>query len=118
MRKIGPEPLTGAQKQRRHRERVKARLAEAEILRARLQGGVESPVGLIGFYEGALAELGANSDERLALCGDLRELLQDMRDLARRRAEDDLAALRAKRRKAGASLLARLAAIKPEAIQD
>lgn len=118
MRKLGPEPLTGAQKQRRHRDRVKARLAEAEILRAKFQGEAGSLVGLGEFYEAMLREVGATPDESRTLCGDLADLLRDVQDAARQRGEKELAILRARRRKTGASLLARLAAIKPEPAQD
>ena len=116
MRRLGPEPLTGAQKQRRHRERIKARLAEAKIWREGLQGG--GLPGLGDFFKEILADLGATPDEGKALCGNLQPLLRDMREAARQRGERDLASLRAKRRKAGGSLLDRLAAIKSEMAED
>lgn len=115
MRKLGPEPLTGAEKQRRHRAKVKARLAEAEELKARLDGGLGSNfIGLRAFYESILAELGAAPEEREALIGDLEALSGELREFARQRGEKALAALRARRRKGDGGLLSRLAALKPD----
>ncbi len=115
MRKLGPQPLTGAEKQRRHRERVKARLAEAKELRAQLDGDLgPNFLGLGVFYDSILAELGAAAEEREALTANLESFCEELRDFARQRGEKELAALRARRRRAGGSLLSRLTAMKPE----
>jgi hypothetical protein len=68
MRKLGAQPLTGAEKQRRHRERVKARLAEAERLKILLVPGPGQGVrDLPAIYDHILNELGATHEEREAL---------------------------------------------------
>jgi len=115
MRRLGPEPLSGAEKQRRHRERVKARLAEADRLRARLGASSEKLAGLEEFYRAILMELGAKPEECASLSEDIDGLRAQIGDLARQSAERALEALRAKRRKTRSSLLSRLAAAKPGA---
>jgi hypothetical protein len=113
MRKLGPTALTGAEKQRRHRERVKARLAEAERLR-RLIGGDEGLLpGFAAFYEALLAEAGASPDEREALKDRAAAHQAAMRAAMEPRLCKEIVALRQTRRKHASSLLARLSAIKP-----
>lgn len=114
MRKLGLKPLTGAEKQRRHREKVKARLAEAERLRQRLgDGAAASLPGLGDFYEAILVELGAGPDERGALGENIDVLRSLVDELVRQRAGRELDELRARRRASRSSLLGRLAADKP-----
>jgi hypothetical protein len=109
MKRLGPQPLTGAEKQRRHRERVKARLAEAERLKSLLSGGesLELP-GIGALYESLLAEAGATADEREALRARLPAAQAEIRAFFKAKAEADLARLREERRKGRSSLLSRL----------
>ncbi len=115
MRRLGPTPLSGAEKQRRHREKVKARLAEAERLKQQLSGGSAGALaGLLDFYQAVLVEAGASQEERAALGENLDALQAQVGELVRRRAGEALEELRARRRKARSSLLARLTPAKPE----
>jgi hypothetical protein len=118
MRRLGPEPLSGAEKQRRHRERVKARLAEADRLKARFGAPSKDLPGLRVFYQAVLAEFGAKPEECARLSENIELLRAQIGDLARQSAEGALEALRANRRKAGSSLLARLAPAKPDTEQN
>jgi len=105
MRKLGPQPLTGAEKQRRHRERVKARLAEAERLKALLANGPGNVLpGLYTFYDNILAERGATPDERELLHGQLATIQSELRAVLEARAQNDLESLRNRQRKLKASL--------------
>jgi hypothetical protein len=114
MRKLGPQPLTGAEKQRRHRERVKARLAEAERLKALL---VSSPgnglPGLSAVYDHILDELGAAFGERETLRAQVGGIQSELMAVLEARARNDLEHLRAKRHKRKSSLLSSLDTIKP-----
>jgi DNA repair ATPase RecN len=118
MRRLGPEALSGAEKQRRHRERVKTRLAEADRLKARFCAPGDDLPGLRAFYQAVLAELGAKPEECASLSEDIHRLRAQIGELARQSAEAALEALRANRRKARSSLLARLASAKPDAEKD
>lgn len=109
MRKLGLQPLTGAEKQRRHRERVKARLAEADRLKAILAAGPGNVLpGLSAFYDNVLGEIGATPAEREALVAQLPTIQSDLRMFLLARAQTDLEQFRAMMRKRKASLLARL----------
>ncbi len=100
MRQIGSRPLTGAEKQRRHRERVKARLAEAERLKALLGVGTsEFCSGLPAFYDNILADLGATMEERDHLKAEHPAIQREMRTALEARARDDLERARAPARK-------------------
>ncbi|MGO8737701.1 hypothetical protein [Rhodoblastus sp.] len=95
MRQIGPRPLTGAEKQRRHRERVKTRLAEAERLKALL--GVDDGEfcsGLAVCYDNVLANIGAAMEERDLLKAELPAIQGEMRAVLEARARNDLDRLR------------------------
>jgi hypothetical protein len=109
MRRLGAAPLTGAEKQRRHRERIKARLAEAARLSARLGAGEANET--MALYDSILTGLGATDDEREALAGAATGLQAEWRAFLAARAGDDLARLREDRRKRRSSLLARLDAM-------
>lgn len=113
MKKLGPTALTGAEKQRRHRERVKARLAEAERLRRLIRGDEGLLPGFAAFYEALLVEAGASPDEREALKDRAAAHQAAMRTAMEPRLCKELDALRQTRRKHASSLLARLSAIKP-----
>lgn len=103
MRRLGPQPLTGAEKQRRHRERVKARLAEAERLKALLANGPSNVLqGLSSFYDNILGELGATADERDALKAELPTIQSELRAVLEARAQNDLEWIREKERNASA----------------
>jgi hypothetical protein len=103
MRRLGPQPLTGAEKQRRHRERVKARLAEAERLKALLANGPSNVLqGLSSFYDNILGELGATADERDALKAELATIQSELRAVLEARAQNDLEWIREKERNASA----------------
>jgi hypothetical protein len=109
MRRLGPLPLTGAEKQRRHRERVKARLAEAERLKALLgvdQGNIIP--GLVVFYDHILAELGAAVEERELLKGEAPNIQNEIRAALEARARHDLQRVRATKRRRESRKLARL----------
>lgn len=113
MRRLGPLPLTGAEKQRRHRERVKARLAEAERLRALFADGQGHALpGLSAVYDHILNELGARPDEREALKGQIEAIQTELRAVLEARARNDLEHMRAKQRKRKTGLLARLDGLK------
>lgn len=99
-------PLTGAEKQRRHREKVKARLAEAARLSERLAAGERDSASAL--YDAILGEFGASDDEREALGSAAAAAQTDWRAFLTQRARDDLARLRDERRKRRSSLLARL----------
>ncbi len=100
MRQIGSRPLTGAEKQRRHRERVKARLAEAERLKALLGVGTsEFCAGLAAFYDNILADLGATMEERDLLNAERPAIQSEMRVALEARARNDLERARATARK-------------------
>ena len=100
MRQIGNRPLTGAEKQRRHRERVKARLAEAERLKALLEDGRGDPLpGLAAFYYNILGELGAAMDERDRLKLELPAIQGEIRAALETRARGDLERARSTARK-------------------
>lgn len=109
MRKLGASPLTGAEKQRRHRERTKARLAEAERLKSLFAGadGAGFP-GLAALYDSLLTSLGASADERAALNAGVEAIAADLHAALAARAGDDLARLREDKRRRRTSLLARL----------
>ncbi len=114
MRRLGPTALTGAEKQRRHREKVKARLAEAERLKAVFAGADDSDSGAVAaLYDSILAERGAELEERDALRSAATAAEAEIRAVLEARAEKDLAALRERRRGRASSLLARLDAIRP-----
>jgi hypothetical protein len=96
MRQIGIRPLTGAEKQRRHRERVKARLAEAERLKALLDHGRGDPLhGLAVFCDNILEELGAATEERDLLKVELPAIQGEIRAALEARARSDLEKARA-----------------------
>ena len=100
MRQIGTRPLTGAEKQRRHRERVKARLAEAERLKALLDDGRGDPLrSLAVFYDNILGELGAATEERDRLKVELPAIQGEMRAALEARARRDLEKARATARR-------------------
>jgi hypothetical protein len=101
MRQIGSRPLTGAEKQRRHRERVKARLAEAERLKALLAVGTgEFCSGLPAFYDNILADLGATMEERDLLKAEHPVIQSEIRTALAARARNDLERSRATRKRA------------------
>ncbi|MCW2273539.1 hypothetical protein GJ654_05140 [Rhodoblastus acidophilus] len=104
---MGETPLTGAQKQKRHREKVKARLAEADSLKAREKTSPGDIPGLTGFYRDLLRELGASPEEAEQIAGGAG-FQDDIVALLRKRGKAALAALRRPRKPAGASLLERL----------
>jgi predicted nucleic acid-binding Zn-ribbon protein len=105
--------LTGAEKQKRHREKVKARLAEveAEALQARAAQAPGEIPGLKRFYEGLLRELGATAEEAKQLSEAVASFQGDLVALLRERGQAALEALRRQRARSGSSLLSRLAAI-------
>jgi hypothetical protein len=110
-------PLTGAEKQRRHRERVKARLVEAEALRARLGAAEAGALASLRVYcEAVLVEVGADFGEREAFAGKRAAIEAEIDALIRERCARGLEQLRAKRRSARSSLLARLSPVKPEGL--
>jgi hypothetical protein len=115
MRKLGTNPLTGAEKQKRHRERVKARLAEAEKLKQRLADVCALPY-LLQRCDAVLSELGADAEERAALAGGFEKLDAEISALVRERAGEALGDLRSKGRRGRSSLLARLSAVKRGAV--
>ncbi|MDI9847161.1 hypothetical protein QM467_03685 [Rhodoblastus sp. 17X3] len=109
MRKLGASPLTGAEKQRRHRERTKARLAEAERLKSLFAGEDRGAFpGLAALYDSLLTGLGASADEREALAAGVGAVAADLHAALAARAGDDLAQLREDKRWRPTSLLARL----------
>jgi len=114
MRKLGTAPLSGAEKQRRHRDKVKARLAEA----ARLKDLLDDGAGFASWYEAALAELEVTAEERAAL--DLRAgaIEAQLRAALAARLAHELEQARDQRRKKGSSLLARLDSIRPREARD
>ncbi len=116
LRRLGETPLTGAEKQKRHRERVKARLAEAAALRARYGGVGGALAGLPDFFAAMLRGQGASEEEVALLCADLAAVEAEAAALLRGAAEKSLETLRARRGKAKSSLLSRLAAM--EAAKD
>ncbi len=100
MRQIGSRPLTGAEKQRRHRERVKARLAEAERIKALLTHARSDFLpGLAAFYDNILGELGAATEERNVLKAELPAIEGEMRAALEARARKDLERARVAARK-------------------
>jgi hypothetical protein len=109
MHKLGASPLTGAEKQRRHRERTKARLAEADRLKSLVAGddGAGFP-GLSALYNSLLTGLGASADEREALNAGVGAIATDLHAALAARAGEDLAQLREDKRRRRTSLLARL----------
>ncbi len=108
MRQIGSLPLTGAEKQRRHRERVKARLAEAERLKALLAvGDSVFCSGLAAFYDHILADLGAATAERDQLSAELPAIQSEVRAALEARARNDLERARAPARKSATREAAR-----------
>ena len=113
MRKIGTQPLTGAEKQKRHRERVKARLEEAANMKERLAAAMadEFP-GLRDGFAACLAQIGADADETEVLTQDLSVLRAELKVLLGERAQTALENLRAEQRRKRSSLLSRMAAIK------
>jgi hypothetical protein len=114
MRRLGPQPLTGAEKQRRHRERVKARLAEADRLKAIFSDAPDgAPLGLSALYDSILSELGASREEREALSGNAGAILAELRAALEARAHNELDNLRAKKPKGKARPMSRLVAAKP-----
>jgi hypothetical protein len=104
--------LSGAEKQRRHREKVKARLAEGERLKALLGEGGLLP-GFAVFCDALFDELGAAADEREALKSRAAALQAELRGGFEARLRDEIEILRERRRKQASSLLARLGAVKP-----
>jgi len=114
MRKLGEKALTGAQKQKRHRERVKARLAEAEALKARMESAPGGIPGLKGFYHDLLRELGANAQEAKQLSEAAASFQEDIVVSLRKRGQAALAALRRQGPHPASSLLARLAAMQEQ----
>ena len=108
MRRLGDKPLTGAQKQKRHREKVKARLAEAELLKARESAAPGGIPGLESFYRDLLRELGATPEEENRLAEGAGSFQQDIVAALRKRGHAALDALRRQRTQASSSLLARL----------
>ncbi len=114
MRRLGHQPLTGAEKQKRHREKVKARLAEAETLkRSFADGGANALFYLPQRLDAVLAELGANAEERAALVGRFDDLDAEIFAVIWERAAEALSDLRSKGRRGRSSLLARLSPVKP-----
>jgi hypothetical protein len=109
MRKLGAQPLTSAEKQRRHRARTKARLAEAERLKRLFAGddGAGFP-GLAALYDSLIAGLGASLEERDALNAGVGSVAADLFAALAARAGDDLARLRDDKLRRRTSLLARL----------
>ncbi|MCW2283085.1 hypothetical protein M2323_000768 [Rhodoblastus acidophilus] len=107
MRRLGERPLTGAQKQKRHRERLKARLAEADSLKAREQAVGGDILAVIAFYRDLLRELGASAQEAEQIAGG-PGFQDDIVALLRLRGQAALDALRRPPPSAGTSLLARL----------
>jgi hypothetical protein len=103
MRRLGITPLTGAEKQKRHRERVKARLAEAEKLKLRLANTSAAPY-LLARCSAVLEELGADAEERSALLREFEGFDAEIAALLRARAEVALAHLRSKGRRRGSRL--------------
>jgi F0F1-type ATP synthase membrane subunit b/b' len=111
MRKIGERPLTGAEKQRRHRERVKARLAEAAALKEQLSETLGEDFPSVRVYLGnCFDSMGATPDEKSALQARLDDITVELQDFLRDRAEQALDRLRGERRKARSSLVSRMAA--------
>jgi redox-regulated HSP33 family molecular chaperone len=109
MRKIGERPLTGAEKQKRHRKRVKERLAEAQTLKDRFTKSLSDECPCIGeHFRTYLAKLGAAPEEIELLLGRTHALNEEVKALLRDRAETALDALRSERRRTRNSLLARL----------
>jgi hypothetical protein len=106
---LGKTPLTGAQKQKRHREKIKARLAEADSLKAREKASKGDIPGLTGVYRQLLRELGASPEEAERIAEDAG-VHDDIVALLRRRGLAALEALRRPATQAGTSLLARLQA--------
>jgi hypothetical protein len=95
MRQIGPRPLTGAEKQRRHRERVKIRLAEAERLKALLADGAgDGLAGLAAFYDNILGRLGAVAEERNLLMAEVPAIQCELHATLEARARNDLERMR------------------------
>ncbi len=96
MRQIGPRPLTGAEKQRRHRERLKVRLAEAERLKALVADATGDGLpGLAAFYDNIVGRLGAAAEERDLLMAELPAIQSELRAGLEARARDDLERARA-----------------------
>ncbi|MBB4198207.1 hypothetical protein CCR94_12400 [Rhodoblastus sphagnicola] len=114
MRRLGEKPLSGAEKQKRHRERVKARLAEAVALKARAEAAPGEIPGLKTFYEGLLRELGGSADEAKQLSQAAASFEEDIVSNLRKRGQAALVALRRQRAKTGSSLLSRLAAMQEQ----
>jgi len=114
MRRLGEKPLSGAEKQRRHRERVKARLAEAVALKTRLEAGPGEILGLKTVYESLLRELGASAEEARHLSESAAGVQDDVLAALRQRGEAALQTLRRERARNGSSLLARLAAMQQQ----
>jgi tRNA A37 threonylcarbamoyltransferase TsaD len=110
---LGEKPLTGAQKQKRHREKVKAKLAEAQALKARADSAPGDIPGLKTFYLDLLRELGASAEEAKQICEAAASLQEDIVAALRKRGQAALEALR-RRPQAGSSLLARLAAMQDQ----
>ena len=136
MRRLGDKPLTGAEKQKRHRERVKARLEEAAALKERFLardlehdlgrelaqenlaqenlaqafGAAGAPAGLSAYYGSLLRELGASAEEAQALTATLADAQGELALLLRARGQAALENWRARKKRCGVSLLARLAA--------
>jgi hypothetical protein len=77
MRELGEKPSTGAQKQKRHREGVKARLAEAVALKARAESDPGGSPGLKTFCHGLLRALGASAHEAQRLSDAAASLQHD-----------------------------------------
>ena len=115
MRRLGETALTGAQKQKRHREKVKARLAEADWLKARAESAPGDIPGLKTFYRDLLRELGASTEEAKQLSEAATSFQEDIVASLRKRGQSALEALRRRKRtQTGSSLLARLAAMHDE----
>jgi len=114
MRRLGETPLTGAQNQRRRREKIKAQLVEADVLEARQSTAAGEIPGLTGFYQNLLRELGASPEESTQICEAAATLQDDIVALLRKRGQAALDALRRQRPPVGSSLLARLAAMQEQ----
>lgn len=112
--KTGGATTNGREKQRRHRERVKARLAEAERLKILLAPAPGEGVRDIpAIYDHILNELGATHEEREALRAEIGAIQSELRAVLEARARNDLERIRARQRKRNVSLLPRLEDVRP-----
>jgi hypothetical protein len=108
--------LTGAEKQRRHRERIKARLAEADRLKSLLaQGDSDEAVCLGAVYDKMLSEFGATLAERETLKSGFSAVHAELRAVLETRARHDLDHLRGQKVKRKTRAAAVLDGGKPRA---